>query len=60
MPASQDGWPAAMRRWLRSAIRYSVVTTAPKMNRPMATIMAVTWIAIQYDCRAGTSEPAGV
>ena len=36
------------------------MTTTPKMNRPDATIIAVTWIAIQYDCSAGTSEPAGV
>jgi hypothetical protein len=30
------------------------------VNSPEATIIAVTWIAIQYDCRAGTSAPAGV
>src|SRR5215472_2338154 len=46
-PLDGDGRPAARRRSLRSARRYNVVTTAPKMNRPIAMIIAVTWIAIQ-------------
>ena len=55
-----DGRPAAARRSFRSAIRYMTVTTAPTMYRPMATIIAVTWIAIQYEFSAGTRLPAGV
>ena len=59
-PLAAVGRPAATRRWHRSTTRYMTVTTAPTTYRPLAMIIEVTWMAIQYDCSAGTTAPAGV
>src|ERR1700733_7473055 len=52
--------PAATRFRYRSVTRYMMPSTAATKKMPVARVIAVTWIDSQYDCRAGTSGPAGV